>query len=60
MLAAFILILMENLELPFLFLCWMGMYLMMGIYFEQDGESNGNAGIEKRKCRKVPWKKVQI
>lgn len=32
---SFILILMENLELPFLFLCWFSMYLMMGILFEK-------------------------
>lgn len=32
---SFILILMENLELPFLFLCWFCMYLMMGILFEK-------------------------
>lgn len=36
MFASFILILMENLELPFLFLCWMAMYFMMGINFEQE------------------------
>lgn len=31
--AALILILMENLELPFLFLCWVAMYLLMGENF---------------------------
>ena len=36
MLAALVLILMENLELPFLFLCWLNMYLMMGTYFAQE------------------------
>lgn len=36
MAAAFVLILMENLELPFLYLCWWSMYLMMGVYFEQE------------------------
>lgn len=35
---SFILILMENLELPFLFLCWFCMYLMMGILFEKPEE----------------------
>lgn len=35
MIASLILILMENLELPFLFLCWLNMYLMMGIHFVQ-------------------------
>ena len=33
---SFILILMENLELPFLFLCWFFMYLMMGILFVKE------------------------
>lgn len=31
--ASFILILMENLELPFAFLCWSAMYLLMGANF---------------------------
>lgn len=43
MAAAFVLILMENLELPFLYLCWLGMYFMMGAYFVQE------EGKEQRK-----------
>lgn len=34
--SAFVLILMENLELPFLYLCWIVMYLLMGIHFESE------------------------
>lgn len=36
MAASLILILMENLELPFLFLCWIVMYLTMGVNFVQE------------------------
>ena len=36
MAASVILLLMENLELPFLFLCWISMYMMMGINFVQE------------------------
>lgn len=34
--SAFVLILIENLELPFLYLCWMAMYLLMGMNFESE------------------------
>lgn len=33
---SWILILMENLELPYLFLCWIVMYLLMGMNFESE------------------------
>ena len=47
--ASMILILMENLELPFLFLCWTTMYLTMGIHFMQDESDEQKS--EGKKCR---------
>ena len=35
MLVDFILLLGENVEQPFCWLCWFAMYLMMGVEFEQ-------------------------
>ena len=47
--ASMILILMENLELPFLFLCWTTMYLTLGIHFMQDESDEQKS--EGKKCR---------
>lgn len=47
MAAAFVLILMENLELPFLYLCWLGMYLIMGVYFVQEDRNEQGQCHEK-------------
>ncbi len=36
MLCCFLLLFVENLELPFGWVCWYGMYVVMGIYFDDE------------------------
>lgn len=42
MMSCFLLLLVENLELPFGWVCWYGMYIVMGVYF--DDEKSREAG----------------
>lgn len=43
MLACGVLLLIENLEQPFGWVCWYGMYFVMGIYFDGETDENGRA-----------------
>ena len=40
MLCCIWLLVMENLELPFGWICWYGMYLIMGVYFDGGKKEN--------------------